>query len=55
MSYAQRRRIAKIGPDLTGMSVHPKAELLTQIIDPSSSVEGNYRVYTVITMDGLGD
>ncbi len=43
---------AKIGPDLTGMAVHPKAELLTQVIDPSSSVEGNYRVYTVITVDG---
>jgi putative heme-binding domain-containing protein len=44
---------ANIGPDLTGMAVHPKAELLTHIIDPSSSVEGNYRVYTVITDDGL--
>ncbi len=43
----------KIGPDLTGMAVHPKIELLTQIIDPSRSVEGNYRVYTVATVDGL--
>ncbi|MGE3408925.1 MAG: PVC-type heme-binding CxxCH protein [Pirellulales bacterium] len=42
----------KIGPDLTGMAVHPKAELLTQIIDPSRSVEGNYRVYSVIMADG---
>ena len=30
---------AKIGPDLTGMAVHPKAELLVQMIDPSRSVE----------------
>jgi len=41
-----------IGPDLTGMATHPKAELLTQILDPSRSVEGNFRVYTVVTSDG---
>jgi putative heme-binding domain-containing protein len=32
--------------------VHPKEELLTNIIDPSRNVEGNYRVYTVVTKDG---
>ncbi|HTN74459.1 MAG TPA: c-type cytochrome, partial [Pirellulaceae bacterium] len=42
----------KIGPDLTGMAVHPKHELLTHIIDPSRSVEGNFRVYTAATADG---
>ena len=42
----------KIGPDLTGMAVHPKHELLVHLIDPSRSVEGNYRVYTVLTADG---
>ncbi len=42
-----------IGPNLTGMAVHPKAELLTHIIDPSRSVEGNFRIYTVVTIDGL--
>ena len=31
---------AKIGPDLTGMAVHPKHELLVHLIDPSRSVEG---------------
>ncbi len=41
-----------IGPDLTGVSVHPKAELLTHILDPSRSVEGNFRVYTVVTEAG---
>ena len=41
-----------IGPDLTGMAVHSKEELLTQIIDPSRTVEGNYRVYSVATTDG---
>lgn len=43
----------KIGPDLTGMAVHPKHELLIHILDPSRSVEGNFRIYTVTTVDGL--
>ncbi len=43
---------SKVGPELTGMAVHPKAELLTHIIDPSRSVEGNFKLYTVLTVDG---
>lgn len=43
----------KVGPDLTGMAVHPKLELLTHVIDPSRSVEGNYRSYSVLTIDGI--
>lgn len=42
----------KIGPDLTGMAVHPKRELLVHVLDPSRSVEGNFRQYAVITGDG---
>jgi putative membrane-bound dehydrogenase-like protein len=42
-----------IGPNLTGMAVHPKHELLMHIIDPSRSVEGNFRIYTVVKTDGL--
>lgn len=42
----------KIGPNLTGMAVHPKAELLIHMMDPSRSVEGNFRLYTVILADG---
>ncbi len=42
----------RIGPDLTGMAVHPKAELLTHILDPNRSVEGNFQIYTVVTSDG---
>ncbi len=30
-----------IGPDLTGMAVHPKHELLAHILDPNRSVEGD--------------
>jgi putative heme-binding domain-containing protein len=43
----------RIGPDLTGMAVHPKEHLLTEILDPSRSVEANYRSYTVRTRKGL--
>jgi putative membrane-bound dehydrogenase-like protein len=43
----------RIGPDLTGMAVHPKDHLLTDIIDPSRSVEANFRSYTVTTANGL--
>ena len=42
-----------IGPDLTGMASHRRDELLVHILDPSRSVEGNYRQYTVVTKDGL--
>jgi uncharacterized protein len=41
-----------IGPDLTGMAVHPKEELLVHILDPSRSVEGNFRIYRVSKKDG---
>ncbi|OYW22916.1 MAG: hypothetical protein B7Z55_04085 [Planctomycetales bacterium 12-60-4] len=47
--YGQGRLI---GPDLTGMAVHPKHELLIHILDPSRSVEGNFRLYTVELADG---
>jgi putative membrane-bound dehydrogenase-like protein len=42
-----------IGPNLTGMAVHPKAELLMNILDPSRSVEGNFKTYSVRTTDNL--
>lgn len=42
----------KIGPDLTGMAVHSKEHLLVEILDPSRSVEGNYRQYVVATKSG---
>jgi uncharacterized protein len=42
----------KVGPELTGMSVHPAKELLIHVLDPNRSVEGNYRAYSVTTEDG---
>ncbi len=41
-----------IGPDLTGMAVRERADLLIDILDPNRSVEGNYRQYTVVTNNG---
>lgn len=43
---------ANIGPDLTGMAVHSKAELLVHILDPNRDVEGNFRQYIVSTRNG---
>jgi putative heme-binding domain-containing protein len=42
----------KVGPDLTGMAVHPKSHLLREILDPSRNVEGNYRQYQLTTKAG---
>ncbi len=43
---------AAIGPNLTGMAVHPKAEILMNVLDPSRSVENNFRTYQILTVDG---
>jgi putative membrane-bound dehydrogenase-like protein len=40
-----------IGPDLTGFAVHPKEEILIHVLDPSRSVEGNFKAYRVVTTD----
>src|SRR5262249_730232 len=42
----------KVGPDLTGVAVHPREELLVHVLDPSRSVEGNFLQYSVATTDG---
>jgi putative membrane-bound dehydrogenase-like protein len=46
------REGGRVGPDLTGMAVHPAQELLIHILDPNRSVEGNYRAYTATTEAG---
>lgn len=43
----------QVGPDLTGIGVRSRAELLTDVLDPNRSVEGNYRQYVVTTQSGL--
>ena len=41
-----------IGPELTGIGVRPKTDLLLEILDPNRSVEANYRLWTVVTKSG---
>ena len=41
-----------IGPNLTGMAVHPKEEILINVLDPNRSVENNFRMYQILTVDG---
>lgn len=43
---------ATVGPDLTGMGVHGKQQLLVHILDPNRDVEGNYQAYIVVLNDG---
>ncbi len=43
---------AKIGPDLTGIAVRKKVEILIDVLDPNRSVEGNYQQYNLATEDG---
>ncbi|MBN8247027.1 MAG: c-type cytochrome, partial [Verrucomicrobia bacterium] len=42
----------QIGPDLTGIGVRPRSELLLEILDPNRSVEANYRLWTLTTKSG---
>lgn len=42
-----------IGPNLTGMAVHPKHEILMNILDPSRSVESNFRTYQILKEGGI--
>jgi putative heme-binding domain-containing protein len=37
-----------IAPDLTGMFVHPKKDILANVIDPSKDVEANFRSQSVV-------
>ena len=41
-----------IGPDLSGIGVRPKPEILTEILDPNRSVEANYRLWNATTKTG---
>ena len=43
---------AKLGPDLSGVAAHTKEHLLIDILDPSRSVEGNFRLYIVEMKNG---
>jgi putative membrane-bound dehydrogenase-like protein len=50
--HAMGGKGGRIGPELTGIGVRPKAEILTEILDPNRSVEANYKLWTVTQKDG---
>jgi len=41
-----------VGPDLTGVAVRDRGDILIDILDPNRSVEGNYRQYKIETKKG---
>ncbi len=41
-----------IGPDLTGVAARKRPDILTEVLDPNRSVEGNFQQYTVVLADG---
>ncbi|MDQ3624521.1 MAG: c-type cytochrome, partial [Verrucomicrobiota bacterium] len=41
-----------LAPDLTGMGAHPRAELLTHIVDPNREVEPTFAAWMVELKDG---
>jgi len=41
-----------VGPDLTGVAARKRRDILTEVLDPNRSVEGNFQQYTVATSDG---
>jgi putative heme-binding domain-containing protein len=43
----------KVGPELTGIGAKPKADNLTDILDPNRAVEGTYRQWTARTEDDV--
>jgi len=45
-------RGGKVGPELTGIGLKPRPELLHKVLDPNSSVEGTYRQWIVKTKSG---
>ena len=50
--HAMGGKGGRIGPELTGIGARPKAEILTEILDPNRSVEANYKLWTVTQKDG---
>ncbi|MBI4662751.1 MAG: ThuA domain-containing protein [Verrucomicrobia bacterium] len=42
----------KVGPELTGISVRDRTDILLEILDPNRSVEANYRLWNVTSKDG---
>lgn len=43
----------KVGPELTGVGLRPKSDILMQILDPNRAVEGTYRQWMCKTKDDV--
>jgi putative heme-binding domain-containing protein len=50
--HTPRGESARIGPDLSGINMKSKQELLESILNPSAAVESRYVNYLVTTKDG---
>jgi putative membrane-bound dehydrogenase-like protein len=50
--HAYKGEGRSVAPDLTGMGVHGREELLVHIVDPNRTVEGNYVSFNVRTRSG---
>jgi putative membrane-bound dehydrogenase-like protein len=50
--HAYKGEGRNVAPDLTGMGVHGREELLVHIVDPNRTVEGNYVSFNVRTRTG---
>ena len=50
--HQPRRQGGRVGPDLTGINVKSKEELLTAILNPSAAIEPRFVNYLVTTRDG---
>ena len=42
----------KVGPELTGIGARSRKDILLEIVDPNKSVEANFRMWQVKTLDG---
>ena len=50
--HLPRKQGSRIGPDLSGINVKTKEELMAAILDPSASIEPRFVNYLVTTRDG---
>lgn len=50
--HLPRRQGGRVGPDLSGINMKSKEELLTAILDPSAAIEARFVNYLVTTKDG---
>jgi len=50
--HLPRKQGSRIGPDLSGINMKTKEELLAAILDPSASIESRFVNYLVTTKDG---